>query len=81
MLNTISPRPLTFHIDSNKDRPGQFADSKNVEKDWVHKQGKKTQETVKIKESVKNGKPTNFRETINLKKNKRALYNIYDDLY
>jgi hypothetical protein len=72
MLNTISPRPLTFHIDSNKDRPGQFADSKNIEKDWVNKQGEKTQETVKIDKLVKNGKP-NFRETINLQKQAGSL--------
>jgi hypothetical protein len=67
-------------IDRNKNRPSQYTETKNVEKDWKNKQGKKTQENVKINESVKNGKPTNFRETMNVKKNKRALYDIYDDL-
>jgi hypothetical protein len=70
----------SLSIDRNKNRPGQYTETKNVEKDWVNKQGKKTQETIKINESVKNGKPTNFRETLNIKKNKRALYDIYDDL-
>jgi hypothetical protein len=67
-------------VDRNKNRPGQYTETKNVEKDWQNKQGKKTQETIKINEAVKSGKPTNFRETMNVKKIKRALYDIYDDL-
>jgi hypothetical protein len=61
-----------FHIYSNKNRPGQYTETKNIEKDRLNKQGKKTQENVKINESVKNGKPTNFRESINVK-NKRSF--------
>jgi hypothetical protein len=39
----------------------------------LNKQGKKVQENIKVNESVKGGKPTNLRESINVKKIKRSL--------